>query len=165
MHVAVPPSLGLGAYSPLKDLGMDLWASGGPWAGRRLVAVNYVLGANGFPMLVGWGPAARLLEFDPPNPLIRAISCRLPVPIPTMADAETTKKPRDADKKANTEMKDTRETMGNRTVTKDPPVSAPTVLGDNPWELSMLNPNAPGLACSDRHSREPVSPSAKGDLV
>ena len=38
----------LGEYSALGGLGMRLWVEEGPWVGRRLAAVNYVLG-NGAP--------------------------------------------------------------------------------------------------------------------
>ena len=53
-HIAVPTSFKLGEYSPLKELGMHLWAEDGPWAGRRLAAVDYVMDNNGSPLPDGW---------------------------------------------------------------------------------------------------------------
>ena len=120
-HFAVPVSFELGAYSLLQDLGMELWASGGRWAGRRLAAVSYVLDNNGSPLPAGWDWAARSLGFVAPNPPIRPISRVLPVPIPTVADAQKQKKSHAKDPNANVETKDTSETTRERAATKNRP--------------------------------------------
>ena len=54
-RIGVPTSVKLGAYSPLEKVGMQLWAEEGPWAGRRLAAVDYAMGNNGPPSLCGPG--------------------------------------------------------------------------------------------------------------
>ena len=46
-HAAVPGTLPLGHYGALKHTGLRLWADGGPWAPRRLAAIDYVLRFNG----------------------------------------------------------------------------------------------------------------------
>ena len=40
-HVAVPPPYALGELDPLKLQGARLWAEFGPWAPRRLAAIEY----------------------------------------------------------------------------------------------------------------------------
>ena len=58
-RIAAPTSCKLGEYSPLEELGMQLWADEGPWAGRRLAAVNYVMDNGGPPLPAGWDLAAK----------------------------------------------------------------------------------------------------------
>ena len=87
-HIAVPPTFDLGAFSSIKELGMSLWASDRPKAGRRLAAVSYVLDSNCALLPIGRNWAARPLEFIAPDPLIRPLTHGLSVPIPAIADAE-----------------------------------------------------------------------------
>ena len=67
---------------------MPLWASGGPWAAKRLAAVSYVLGSNGATLPIGWDWRARPPEFIAPDPLNRPLPHGLSDPIPTVAEAE-----------------------------------------------------------------------------
>ena len=128
---AVHLSFEIGAKSQLEELGMDLWASDGPWAGRRLAAVHYVSDANGAPLPVGWGWTARALEFARPNPLICSISRGTPAPIPTNAEAEKQQKNLEKDLDTPIGLLDSRgpsdtppdtrtPTRGDQTIPEDP---------------------------------------------
>ena len=39
-HVAVPPAHTLGPLDPLEQMGVRLWTAWGPWAPRRLAAID-----------------------------------------------------------------------------------------------------------------------------
>ena len=73
-YIAAPSSFKLGAYSSLEELGVRLWASAAPWAGRRMAATSYVQGNNGAPLAPGRDWVARSLEFVPLPPLFRSAS-------------------------------------------------------------------------------------------
>ena len=99
---------------------MRLWTSDGPWAGRRLAAVNYVLTSNGTPLPVGWDWAARSLDFAAPDPLVRPISRGVPVPIPTIADAEEQKQTLKKDSDATVTAKESQENVNKPAVARAP---------------------------------------------
>ena len=110
-HITVPLPFELGAYSQLKELGMDLRASDGPWAGKRQATVTHVLNSNGNPLPVCWDSAARSLEFGAPGPLIRSVHCGAPVPKPRVADAGQQKKILKTDSDTTVVAPDSHETL------------------------------------------------------
>ena len=87
-HVAIPGTFTLGPYDALKHTGLRLWAESGPWAPRRLAAIDYVLSYNGhMPLPTGWDWAANSLESAPPLVLVCGAPRRAPLPIPTVTEA------------------------------------------------------------------------------
>ena len=48
-HVAIPVTYTLGPLDDLKLTGLRLWAEEGPWAGRRLAAIDYALNLDCMP--------------------------------------------------------------------------------------------------------------------
>ena len=67
-QIALPPTYLPGENSSVEEPEMSLLAEDGPWAGRRLVALTYVMDYAGVPLpkLLGW--AARSLESAAPSP-------------------------------------------------------------------------------------------------
>ena len=107
---------------------MKLGTSEGPWAGRRLAAVNYVLDSNGSPLPVGRHWAARPLEFAAPNPLVRSILRGIPAPIPTIADDEMQQKTFEEDLDTNISAKDSQGNVTQPTVTRTPSTPGETPI-------------------------------------
>ena len=82
----MPGSYSLGPYDGLKRTGVRLWAEAGPWAPRRLAAIDYVLWFNDpMPSPTGLDWAAESPEFPAPGPLLRGVYRSFPLPIPTVA--------------------------------------------------------------------------------
>ena len=73
---------------------MRISADDGPWAGRRLAAVQRVLDSNGSPLSLGRVWAAHALEFVPPSALIRYIDRGVPV-LHAISQESTLQKARD----------------------------------------------------------------------
>ena len=109
---------------------MDIRAEKGPWADRRLAAVNCVLGSSGSLLPVNEDWAARSLEFVPPSPLVRLISRGVHVPSPTVEDAEKLRRPKVICRMI-------------KTATKHPPINTETNAEDKPLHLNTLIPQAP----------------------
>ena len=93
-HIAEPPSSKLGAYGELENSGMRISADDGPWAGRRLAAVQRVLDSNGSPLSLERVWAAHALECVPPSALIRYIDRGVPV-LHAISQESTLQKARD----------------------------------------------------------------------
>ena len=54
-HVAIPQSYPHGVLDPLKQMRARLWAACGPWAPRRLAAIEYSLRySNSYQLPTGW---------------------------------------------------------------------------------------------------------------
>ena len=71
-HVAIPQTYAIGAMGPLKQMGARLWAASGPWAPRRLAAIDYSMRyINNYPLPTGWDWAAKSLDIQAPEPIIR----------------------------------------------------------------------------------------------
>ena len=62
-HVAIPPAYTLAALDPLKQLAIRLWTAFGPWAPRRLAAIDSLCYINSYPLPTGWDWAAKALDF------------------------------------------------------------------------------------------------------
>ena len=62
-QVAIPVSYNSGPFGELKHVGLRLWAPEGPWEGRRLAAMGYVLNSNCIPLSPWRDWAARSSEF------------------------------------------------------------------------------------------------------
>ena len=106
-HVAIPPAYRLRALGPLKRMGIRLWPAFGPWAPRRLAAIDYSMRyINSYPLPVGWDWAAKALDFPAPAPILRGVPGWEPIVIQTIAQtrppnvARPTPPPPEAPKKA-----------------------------------------------------------------
>ena len=85
-HVAIPPAYPLGPLDPLKRMGIRLWAEFGPWASRRLAAIEYTMRyIKCYPPPTGWDWAAKALDFSAPGPIIRGVPGGEPVVVSTIA--------------------------------------------------------------------------------
>ena len=85
-RVAVPGCYSLAPFDRLKQIDLRLWAESGPWAPRRLAAIDYVPRINGStPRPTGWDWAAQTLKFAAPRPLVRGTFLGAPRPIPAVA--------------------------------------------------------------------------------
>ena len=66
-HVAIPQSYTIGAMGPLKQMGIRVWPAFGPWAPRRLAAIDYSMRyINRYPLPTGWDLAAESLDSQAP---------------------------------------------------------------------------------------------------
>ena len=71
-RVAISPPYSLGPLGGLKQTGIRLWAEFGPWAPRSLAAMEYpMLYIERYPLPTGWDWAAKSLDFNAPDPVIR----------------------------------------------------------------------------------------------
>ena len=88
-HVAIPQSYAIGAMDPLKQMGIRLWTAFGPWAPRRLAAIdNSMRYSNSYPLPTGWDWAAKALDFSAPGPILRGIPGGEPIVIQTVAQTK-----------------------------------------------------------------------------
>ena len=70
--VAIPQSYAIRAMDPSKHVGIRLWAAFRPWAPRRLAAIGYSMRyINSYPLPTGWDWAAKSLDIQAPEPIIR----------------------------------------------------------------------------------------------
>ena len=84
--MAIPKSYAIGAMDPLKQMGIRLWAAFGPWAPRRLAAIDYSMRyINNYPLPTGWDWAAKALDFSAPAAITRGIPGEEPIAIQTIA--------------------------------------------------------------------------------
>ena len=130
-----------------------------PWTGRRLAAANYVLDPNGTPLPVGRDWAARPLEFPVPNPPIRSIPRGMPLPIPSIADAEKQRRTPKRDSGANITAKEPQENVDQPTVTR-----APIIPEEIPFHLDDPIADAAAQVRLGKHTHEPVRHTPKGNL-
>ena len=122
-HVAVPGSYALGTFGRLKRTGRRLWAEGGPWAPRRLVAIEYIMRLNDCMRLpTDWDWAAHSLEFTAPHALVRGAFLGALFFIPAVAQA-----------KANTARTREPEPERSQTAPKRPML----MQGSEPWDQMM----------------------------
>ena len=91
-HVAIPQPYTLGAVDPLKQMGIRLWSAFGPWAARRLAAIDYSMKyINCYPPPPGWDWAAKALDIQAPEPILRGIPGGGPIVIRTIAQTNNAK--------------------------------------------------------------------------
>ena len=84
--MATPPAYAVGELGPLKLMETCLWAAFGPWAPRRLAAIDYSMRyINNYPLPTGWDWAAKALDFSAPEPVIRGIPVGEPLVIRAIA--------------------------------------------------------------------------------
>ena len=111
-HVAVPSTFELVAFSPIKELGMSLWASDGPWADRCLAAVSCNSDSNGAPPPAGWDWAGRSSEFIAPDALLVPLPHGLFGLIPTIAEPGKTDRRSEEDLDFTSSLHDSRAILG-----------------------------------------------------
>ena len=136
---------------------MKLWTCEGPWAGRRLAAVNYVSDSSGSPLPGGWGWAACSLECIVTNPLFCPFLRGAPSPIPTIADAEMQKKTLKKESDTNITAEDSRENASQPTVN-----STPIIPEETPSDPDDLIADTSARLRWGEHTREPVRHILKG---
>ena len=71
-HVAVPPNYTAGPYVGEEGMGITLWQSQGPWAGRYLAARQFLNWRGNLP--AHWDRDARSLDIPTPQPLLFSLA-------------------------------------------------------------------------------------------
>ena len=88
-RTAIPPTYPLGPLDGLKRTGIRFWVELGPWAPRRLAAMEFPLRfIDCYPLPTGWDWAAVALEFKAPDPFTRGVPGSEPVVSPTIAQTK-----------------------------------------------------------------------------